>query len=378
MIKPLFKYTGGKFKEYQYFKEFIPKTINNYYEPFLGGGGVLFQLINDKRVNGICFGNDISNDLINFYNNVSNKKTLQEMMKLAECWEEMKKIADDVYDKIGYEFYGIAIKKLDNDILPDETIKALLDKLCNENKKLKEYNYHNVSLADKLEAELKSKLNRFKRKEEIENEGMKLVETCIKTSILQGFYFVIRDLYNNGMFDKKGEYTTEEKCAHWYFIREFAFGGMFRFSSDGRFNIPYGGASYNDKCIDCKIKKIMGKEVQNSLKKIEFFNEDFETFMKREYKENDFIFLDPPYDSTFTEYDNTEFGREEHIRLRDLLCNIECKWLLIIRETDFIKEIYKDYIKGSFDKKYQYQARGTYDAKDSVHLIISNYNLNDI
>ena len=372
MIKPLIKYTGGKFKEYEHFKDFIPSEINNYYEPFLGGGGVLLQLINEKRVNGKLFGNDISSDLIRFYKNVTNKNVLQEMMKLAKCWEEIKVVADNVYDKIGYEFYAIAIKKGDDSILSDETLHDILESSFIKSKLLKEYNYHGINVIKKLENEIKSKLSRFKKKDEIENAGMKLVEVCIETAVLQGFYFVIRDLYNNGMFDKTNEYTLEEKCAHWYFIREFAFGGMFRFSEDGRFNIPYGGISYNKKCIDCKVKAIMSKEVQDAFKKISFHDEDFEKFMTRDYEYGDFIFLDPPYDSTFTDYDKSEFGRAEHIRLRDLLVKTKCNWLLVIRKTDFISKLYKGYIKSEFDKKYAYQARGTYDSKDSIHLIITN------
>lgn len=41
-MKPLIKYTGGKYREYDFFKDFLPKEINNYYEPFVGGGGVFF------------------------------------------------------------------------------------------------------------------------------------------------------------------------------------------------------------------------------------------------------------------------------------------------------------------------------------------------
>lgn len=42
MIKPLFKYTGGKFKEYTHINRFFPEKVKNYYEPFVGGGGVMF------------------------------------------------------------------------------------------------------------------------------------------------------------------------------------------------------------------------------------------------------------------------------------------------------------------------------------------------
>ena len=42
-IKPIIKWTGGKYAEYKFFKEYIP-DFENYYEPFFGGGGVFFHL----------------------------------------------------------------------------------------------------------------------------------------------------------------------------------------------------------------------------------------------------------------------------------------------------------------------------------------------
>lgn len=373
MIKPLIKYTGGKFKEYEIFKDFIPNKINNYYEPFLGGGGVMFQLINNKKVIGKCFGNDISSDLILFYKNVNNKKLLVSLMKTAKCWNEMKQIASFVYDKIGYEFYGIISKEKSFDELTDEKIMEIINEVYSTKKTLNEYDYHNVKIIETLINELKSKLLRFYKKEKIENLGLNLVCDCIETAILQGFYFVIRELYNECRIGNSDEFTIEERCTYWYFIRELAFGGMFRFSKDGRFNIPYGGKTYNDKCIDCKVFMMAEKEIQDAFKKIEFFNEDFEKFMNKEYEEDDFIFLDPPYDSTFTEYDDSEFGRDEHIRLRDILVNLKTKWLLVIRKTEFIEKLYDGFIKSEFKKTYKYQAKGTYDSKESTHLIITNY-----
>ena len=42
-MKPLFKYPGGKFNEYNNIKRFFPKMIENYFEPFFGAGGVFFN-----------------------------------------------------------------------------------------------------------------------------------------------------------------------------------------------------------------------------------------------------------------------------------------------------------------------------------------------
>ena len=90
-------------------------------------------------------------------------------------------------------------------------------------------------------------------------------------------------------------------------------------------------------------------------------------------KEDDFLFLDPPYDSTFTDYDNNSFTREDHKRLADCLKKCNCNWLMAIGYTDFIVELYKDYEIIPYDKTYMYQARGEYDGKHKKHIIIRNF-----
>ncbi|MGF1924118.1 MAG: DNA adenine methylase, partial [Bacteroidia bacterium] len=42
-LRPLLKWTGGKFDEFPLFAESIPK-FDRYIEPFFGGGGVFFAL----------------------------------------------------------------------------------------------------------------------------------------------------------------------------------------------------------------------------------------------------------------------------------------------------------------------------------------------
>ena len=41
-IKPFIKWAGGKEKELTYIKENLPKKIDRYIEPFVGGGAVYF------------------------------------------------------------------------------------------------------------------------------------------------------------------------------------------------------------------------------------------------------------------------------------------------------------------------------------------------
>ena len=92
-------------------------------------------------------------------------------------------------------------------------------------------------------------------------------------------------------------------------------------------------------------------------------------------KRDDFIFLDPPYDSDFSTYANNSFDKEEQIRLRNYLTNTKAKILLVIKNTEFIYNLYKDDFKISdFDKKYMVSFMNRND-KDVKHLVVTNYTI---
>jgi len=106
-------------------------------------------------------------------------------------------------------------------------------------------------------------------------------------------------------------------------------------------------------------------------------NLDFEDFFtKYEPKKDDFIFLDPPYDSEFSTYAQNEFTKkDDQSRLANYLIN-ECKakWMIVIKNTDFIFELYnkKDINISIFDKKYMVSFQNRND-KNAKHLLIRNY-----
>ena len=91
--------------------------------------------------------------------------------------------------------------------------------------------------------------------------------------------------------------------------------------------------------------------------------------------ENNFVFLDPPYDSEFTDYGYCQFGREEHKKLAQCFKTTKNKCLMIIGKTPFIEEQYNGYIVGEYDKKYRFKLHSGRigDEINAKHLIIKNY-----
>ena len=65
---------------------------------------------------------------------------------------------------------------------------------------------------------------------------------------------------------------------------------------------------------------------------------------------NNFMFLDPPYDSVFTDYGYCKFDKEKHETLAKCFKETQIKCLMVIGKTDFISNLYKDYIVEEFDK----------------------------
>ena len=66
LVTPVLKWVGGKRQLLPEITKYIPKH-STYYEPFLGGGAVLFELQPSKAVV-----NDINGELINVYNVIKN------------------------------------------------------------------------------------------------------------------------------------------------------------------------------------------------------------------------------------------------------------------------------------------------------------------
>lgn len=79
-LQPVLKWAGGKRQLIPQLKKYFPKKFTYYYEPFIGGGAVLFHLQPSKAVI-----NDYNEDLINLYRCIKdNVDDLIEKLKYYE------------------------------------------------------------------------------------------------------------------------------------------------------------------------------------------------------------------------------------------------------------------------------------------------------
>ncbi len=160
-----------------------------------------------------------------------------------------------------------------------------------------------------------------------------------------------------------------DNAKRFYYQRKTCFRGMLRYNKNGKFNIPFGRyktINYND---------LGNKNYEELLSKTEILNQSFEYIFENYNNENNFMFLDPPYDSEFTDYGYCQFGKEEQKKLAKLFKETKIKCLMIIGKTAFIEELYKDYIVDEYKKMYKFKlyAGRVGDEINTTHLIIKNY-----
>lgn len=363
-LSPIVKWAGGKEQELKYILPNVPDNFVRFIEPFVGGGAVYFSMGNKNKLI-----NDKSVELTTLYNNIKykNKDFISRLQSLQDAWVGLESILDNNIDVFNTTY----LKYKSNKIAKEDLIKNI-ELFINDNKTafkqllnaelLKHYGIFEKELLRNISA----KLVRMKDLEEKKgNLPEKDIYDNFECALKGSFYMFIRALYN--------KYDNSE---YFYFIREYCYSSMFRYNSNGEFNVPYGGISYNRKNFQRKIDYIKSKELQSHFVNTDIYNLDFEEFLdKIKLTKNDFIFLDPPYDTDFSSYVNNTFDKQDQERLANYLINkCPAKFMLVIKNTEFISDLYSDkglYIT-SFDKTYMVSFKGR-NNRDCEHLLITNY-----
>lgn len=366
-LKPLLKYPGGKTSELDIIFDNLPTGINNYIEPFVGGGAVYFALENQNA----NFINDKSEELMLLYEFVRNgsKAFFDELMQIIDNWDKLTELAADERLMNLYLAYR-----------ENERLELSKDLNIIVNEKIDDIPMFNLRDSIKFEKYLSEclirRINLIKKnevKKDRQLEGKELKDN-LEAGIKSAYYTYLRDCYNNPK--EFNRLSKQRKVALYLFIREYCYSSMFRFNSNGGFNVPYGGVSYNKKTLKSKLQYYKSKELKKLLSKTTFSTNDFYDFIRDLHiQKQDFMFLDPPYDTTFSEYDKNSFGMEDQKRLANYLINeCKCRFMLVIKETTFIRNLYEGKgLRILEENKSYFVSFKNRNKKDVKHLIIMNY-----
>lgn len=175
-------------------------------------------------------------------------------------------------------------------------------------------------------------------------------------------YYQIRDMFND---------LTEKKYSDallYFFINKTSYSGMIRYNAKGEFNVPYGRyANLNTSLVT----KAHSKLLTNT----EIYNLDYSQIFDMA-EEDDFMFLDPPYDCVFSDYGNVEhkdgFNEKNHIELANQYKKLNCKALMVIGRTPLTEKLYGEMIVDEYGKSYAVNIRNRFKSEAS-HILISNY-----
>lgn len=239
---PLF-YTGDKYKIISSLKDFFPKKIRKFVEPFVGGGSVFLN------VDAECFfENDIDENIIKIH-------------KYLSSYDNSIKLIELLLYKI--QKYGFSCSYLDNGDSVPESIK-------------KKY--------------VKTYYAKFNKNS----------------------YNKLRHNYNN---------SDRSDIGDLYLLLVYGFNHMLRFNKEGFFNLPVGNVDFNHNTYIALNNYI---NITNK-KNIKWFNKDFSDFLSNiELNTNDYIYLDPPYLITSSEY-NKIWSQEDDDRLFKIIDSLNEK-----------------------------------------------------
>jgi len=369
-MNPLIKWPGGKSSEINKIEYLIPKH-KRYIEPFFGGGALFFHLNPQKSAI-----NDISQSLIEYYRLL--KKQDKQLYDLLLCYnnsfQNILKVCDKNYNDI-FSIYNNAqlgnldkcnIKKSISELWNSIYYKINSDSL--ENLIFDKYEFNESIIKNVSDKMFRTITNNNKKP--FSNDDLK---NNLITGFASGYYMYFRKVYNDLNLNRITTPSLQYKAANFYFIREYCYGSMFRYNLKGEFNIPYGGMSYNMKNFKNKINNMFNHSVETIFKNVDIHCSDFSDFFKiLKLTEDDFMFLDPPYDTDFSDYDGNSFIKTDQERLASELKKTLAKFILVIKNTDFISSLYdKDFNILSFNNKYTYNVRSR-NERNVEHLIITN------
>ena len=161
------------------------------------------------------------------------------------------------------------------------------------------------------------------------------------------WYYMIRDLDRKSDFNNLPAVT---KAARTIYLNKTCFNGLYRVNSKGYFNSPIGRTS-SGKIPDI-IQEELIREMSNYLKSVQFHNGSYSECLAGATA-GDVVFLDPPYDTDeaiksegFVGYQKEGWTRKDLEELKmicDELSIRGCKIILTNNNTEFVRELFKDY-----------------------------------
>ena len=180
-------------------------------------------------------------------------------------------------------------------------------------------------------------------------------------------YSQLRDDFNKG---------GKQDIMQLYALLIYGFNRMLRFNKKGDFNLPVGNVDFNQNTYNAIVDYFTLLKDKN----VVWYNEDFRVFLNNiDYREDDLVYLDPPYLITFSEYNklwNDETEREL-LNLIDDLNNRDIKFAIsnVTHYKGKVNNLFLEWSKhyNSFPIKSNYISFNDNTVKNFNEVLVTNF-----
>lgn len=293
---PLF-YVGDKYKLIKEIKEYFPKNIECFIEPFLGGGSVFLNI------------------------------------------EASKYLLNDI-DKYIYKLHKYLYLQASN-----------TDDFFNKTEKIiREYNLSRSYLEDVVPVLYKTKWKK-----------------TYYAKYNQSGYLRLRKHFNE---------AEKKSILELYLLIIYGFNRMIRFNSKSYFNVPVGNVDFNNNTYTALVNYFNFVKDKN----IVFYNLDYKDFLRKiKIEKEDFIYLDPPYLISNSEYNKlwNENNEKELLDLLDYINNQGIRFAIsnIIFHKNNSNSMFKNWMKkyNVYKIKSNYISYHDNSIKEIAEVLVTNY-----
>lgn len=180
-------------------------------------------------------------------------------------------------------------------------------------------------------------------------------------------YSQLRDDFNKG---------GKQDIMQLYALLIYGFNRMLRFNKKGDFNLPVGNVDFNQNTYNAIVDYFTLLKDKN----VVWYNEDFRVFLNNiDYREDDLIYLDPPYLITFSEYNKlwNEETERELLNLIDDLNKRNIKFAIsnVTHYKGKVNNLFLDWSKhyNSFPIKSNYISFNDNTVKNFNEVLVTNF-----
>lgn len=296
-IRSPFFYVGDKYKLMPQLKQLMPKNIEQYIEPFVGGGS---SFLNSKGTSYML--NDVDSYVVELHK------------QIGSYTGRAEKLFEELFDII--DFYGLS---------------------CS---------YRGICVPEEMKK--------------------KYVKTYY-SKYNKDAYIRMRKDFN----------TKKDDFLRLYLLLIYGFNHMIRFNGKGDFNLPVGNVDFNNNVYQAlnNYLEFVGEH------EIEFFNMDYISFLEKiKFGKNSYVFLDPPYLISMSEYNKlwNDKKEDELCEYLDSLNDRGIKFGItnLITHKGKINQRFLDWSKKycAYDVKSNYISFNDNTIKaDSQEVFVTNY-----